>query len=139
MPSAAARVTATATTRVSAAGEARRMLSSGRVSRVAYMTLAVARLIGLKVVERNGAAFRHRTVVAVVWVVAVIYVAVEAVRAMEPWAGTDEDTTGEPVRAVVAIGGAVVGRIVVVAIRADWGRAEVYTDGDLRGSGGERD
>jgi hypothetical protein len=103
------------------------------------MTLAVARLIGLKVVERNGAAFRHRTVVAVVWVIAVINVAVEAVRAVEPWAGADEHSTGEPVRAVVAIGGAVVGRIVVVAIRADWGRAEVYTDGDLRGSGGERD
>ena len=96
------------------------------------MALAVAGLIGLEVIERSGAARGHRAVVAVVRVVAVIDVAVEAVWAVEPWAGTDEDATEEPVRAVVTVRSAVVRWIVEVAVRTDWRGTDIHPDCDLR-------
>jgi hypothetical protein len=46
----------------------------------------------------------------------IIYVAVEACRAMKPRAGANEDATGKPLRAVVAVGGALVRRDVIVAV-----------------------
>jgi hypothetical protein len=78
-------------------------------------------------------------VIAVVGVIAVVDVAVEAVRAMEPGACSDEQAATEPVGAVVAVGGAVVWGVVEVSVRAYRGHAD--TDGDLGGSyvpGGEQ-
>lgn len=46
----------------------------------------------------------------------VIYVAVEACRAVKPRAGANEDATGKPLRSVVAVGGAVVRRDGIVAV-----------------------
>ena len=40
--------------------------------------------------------------------------------AVVPGAGTDEDAADEPVRSVIAVGGAIVRGIIVVAIGADW-------------------
>jgi hypothetical protein len=53
------------------------------------------------------------------WIEAVINVAVEVVGAVEPGAGSDEDTAGEPLGSVVPVWGAVVWSQVVVAIRAN--------------------
>ena len=55
-------------------------------------------------------------VIAVLWMEMVIHVAVEAGRAMKPWASTNEDATDKPLRAVIAVGGAIVGRDVIVAV-----------------------
>lgn len=55
-------------------------------------------------------------VIAVFGMEMVIYVAVEACRAVKPRAGANEEATGKPLRAVVAIGSAVVGRDVIVAV-----------------------
>ncbi|MGA7341477.1 MAG: hypothetical protein WBX18_12815 [Terracidiphilus sp.] len=57
----------------------------------AYVALPVAGLVGMEVVERPSPALRHRSTVAVVRIVAVIDVAPEAVRAVEPGAGSDKD------------------------------------------------
>jgi hypothetical protein len=57
--------------------------------------------------------------VAVFRMETVIYVAVEALGTMKPGARAKEDATGKPLRAVVAVGGAVVRRDVIVAVRAD--------------------
>ena len=46
----------------------------------------------------------------------IIYVAVEAFWAMKPRAGANEDATRKPLRAVVAVGGALVRRDVIVAV-----------------------
>jgi hypothetical protein len=48
----------------------------------------------------------------------VVYVAVETCGTVKPRASADEDATGKPLWAVVAIGGAVVGRGVIIAVRA---------------------
>jgi hypothetical protein len=66
--------------------------------------------------------------VAVVGMKVVIDMAVEVSGAVKPWAGTDEDSAGEPFRAVVAVGGAAVGSGFVVAVGAARGRADVDAD-----------
>ena len=72
----------------------------------------------------------HLAVVAVVDVEVVINVAAEVFSAVEPRAGSNEDTAGEPLRTVVAIGSAGVGRVVVIAVWAHGSRSDTY--GDLR-------
>jgi hypothetical protein len=104
---------------MSAAGESGRVLVGGSVSCGSGVTAAVAGLIGLEVSERSGTARRHRTVVAVMGVVAVVDVTDEAARAVEPGAGADEEAADEPVGAIVAVGCAVIGCVVEVAVGAD--------------------
>jgi hypothetical protein len=72
-----------------------------------------------------------------------VVASVVSVAGVVPGACSDEDSTGEPAGAVVAVGGAGVGRVVIVAVRAGWraigiarsvvgGRcADAYADRDL--------
>ena len=85
----------------------------------------------MEVAERVLSAIRQRASVAVMGIKAVIDVAVEAVRTMEPGASSDEYATAEPLGPVVPVRSAVVWRVVVVAIRARGFGANV--DRDLRG------
>jgi hypothetical protein len=57
--------------------------------------------------------------VPVVGMEMIIDVAVKTLRTVEPGADAEEDSAGKPLRAVVAVGSAVVGRDVVVAIGTD--------------------
>jgi hypothetical protein len=63
--------------------------------------------------------------IAVLGMEAVIYVAAEAFGAMKPRANANEDATGKPLRAVVAVGGALVGWDVIVAVGTYRGDADV--------------
>jgi hypothetical protein len=56
-----------------------------------------------------GPVSRVRTVVTVVRVEVLVYPAVEAVGTVEPGTGSDKDAIGKPLRAVVAVGRAVIG------------------------------
>jgi hypothetical protein len=57
-------------------------------------------------------------------------------RAVKPWTGTNEVTTNEPFRGVVAVGSAVIRGIVVVPVRAFGFGADVDADLSLNlGSG----
>ena len=94
----------TATEAVVASLDSGHVFAAGFVASVAYMALTVPRFISLEVVEWPRAAFGHGSGVAMVWVVAVVDVAVEAVRAMEPRTGSDEESACEPVWAVVTVG-----------------------------------
>jgi hypothetical protein len=76
----------------------------------------VAAEVGVTVVDGVFSAVRPCAVVAVVDVEAVIYIAVEVMRAVEPGAGSDEDAAVEPFRSVIAVGGAFVRRIVIVPV-----------------------
>src|ERR1700735_2441497 len=69
---------------------------------------------------------RHRSCVAVTWIVAIVDVAVEAVRAMEPRSGSDEYGPRDPIRTIVAIGCTVVRSIVKVPIRTYRSDSNVY-------------
>jgi hypothetical protein len=70
---------------------------------VAYVATSVARFICLEVVEGCSAAARHRPVVAVIRVITVVDVAVEAVVTVKPRAGSNENSAIKPIRPVVAI------------------------------------
>jgi hypothetical protein len=90
----------------------------------ANMTASIAHFVALEVFDLIEMLIRIGflttgwpwAVIAVFWMEVVIYVAVEALWAVKPGSHTDEDATRKPLRAVVAVGGAVVGRDVIVAI-----------------------
>jgi hypothetical protein len=100
------------------------------VAGVAYVALTIAGLVAVKVVELPLAASGHRTVVSVMWVEAVVNVAVEAAMAVEPWTSSKKYPAGKPIRPIVAIGRTVIRRIVKIPIRAHWSDSD--TDRNLR-------
>src|ERR1017187_2227758 len=55
-------------------------------------------------------------VIAMLWIERVIDPAMEVVGAMKPRADTDENAAVEPFRAVVAVGNAVIRRVVIVTV-----------------------
>ena len=89
------------------------------------VAVSVAHFVSFEVVDlietlsRLGliATGRPWAVIAVLRMEMVIYGAVEACRAVKPRASADEDATGKPLGAVVAVGGAIVGRDVIVTVR----------------------
>jgi hypothetical protein len=60
------------------------------VGSVAYVALGIMRLVSLEVVEGLCPARRHRSVVTVTRIVPVVYVAIKAVGAVKPGAGSEE-------------------------------------------------
>jgi hypothetical protein len=107
------------------------VFSARFVAGVSYVALSITRFVSLEVVESLCAALGQRSMVAVARVIAVIDVAIEAAMAMEPRAGANEDSAKKPVGAIVAVGGAVVGSVVEVAIGAYWRHSNVDADGNL--------
>ena len=101
---------------------------------MAIAHFATAEVFGMTVPSGAGSftAMRIRAVVAVIGMEVGIDVAVEVFGTVEPGAGADEDTAVEPLRAVVAVGRAVVGRNGVVAVGADGGGADVDADLGIR-------
>ena len=95
---------------------------------VAYVALTVPGLVCVEVAERLFAASGHRSVVTIMRVVAVVYVAVEAARAMEPRAGSDEQSAREPVRSVIAVRRAIIRRIVKVTVWANRGNTDINSN-----------
>jgi len=79
------------------------------MGRRADMALPIPRFVPLEVVERLRATIRHRTNVTSPGIIAVVDVAVEAMRPMEPRASSDEQSSNEPIRPIVAVGGTVIG------------------------------
>jgi hypothetical protein len=112
-------------TGTAAATKSTLMLATRLVPGVADVTLAIASLVAVKVIEGSFAASRHGASVAVVRVVAVVHMAVEATRSMKPRTRSKEHAAGKPIRSIVAIGRAVVRGIVIVSIRAYRGGSNV--------------
>jgi hypothetical protein len=81
---------------------------------------SITHLVSVEVIEGLVSTFRTWTSVAMMRVEAVINVAVEVVRAVEPRADSDEHPTAEPLGPIVSVWGAVVRGKIVVAIRANW-------------------
>ncbi len=113
-----------------ALGSAEVLIARGVVG-LTDVSTAIARFIALEVIERLRSAVRQRAMVAVTRIVAIVDVAVEAGVPVEPGAGADEDPAVEPVGTVVAVGGAVIGGVIEVAVGAI-GRGS-NRDGDLGG------
>jgi hypothetical protein len=92
---------------------------------------SITHLVSVEVIKGLLSTVRMWTNVAVLRIEAVINVAVEVVGTVEPRAGSDEHAAAEPLGPIVTVWGAVVWRVVVVAIRACRFGADV--DRDLRG------
>src|SRR5437899_366425 len=95
--------------------------------------MSIAPLISVEVLggtvpplARSVAMMRIFPVVAMIRPVAIVDVAMEVLRAVEPWACTDKDAIGEPLRTVIAVGSATVrGRFKVTI-----GTCGRYSDAD---------
>ena len=93
-----------------------------------YMSAPVAHLVTVEVLEMAGRAIGgcmltslwKAAVVAVMLVKVVINIAMEVTRPMEPWPCADEQAVIEPLRPVITVGSAIVGRPIVVAVGARW-------------------
>jgi hypothetical protein len=125
-----------ATAGVSAALESAAVFVDGTMTGIAYVALAIAGFVALEVAEGAVAAIRHGAGVAMMGIVAVVDVSVEAAGTVEPRTCANEQAAVEPVGTVVAVGRAVVGSVVVVAIGALGRYADA--DGDLAGRSGGR-
>ena len=64
------------------------------------------------------ATFRVGSVIAIAWIEVVIHMSVEVVWAVEPGSGSYKDSAAEPLRAVKAVGRALIRRFGIVAVRA---------------------
>jgi hypothetical protein len=93
-------------------------MSAATVTAAARVTAPITHLVPMEVIEGLVSMLRNWTAVSVVWIKAVVHVAVKACGAMEPGAGSDKDTAGEPLGSVVPVGSAAVRRIVEIPIRA---------------------
>jgi hypothetical protein len=105
------------------------MFGTTIMARVADVTLPIAGLVCVEVVELLLPAPRQRSTVTVMRIIAVVDVAVESVRAVKPGACSNKHPAGKPIGPIVAVGGAVIWRIVEVPVRAH--RRHSNVDGNL--------
>jgi hypothetical protein len=105
------------------------VFSAGVMARVAYVPLSIACFIAMEVVERRLAACRQWPVVTVMRVKTIIHVTIETVVPVEPGTRSKENAADKPVGPIVAVGRAVIRRIVEVPVGA--GRLDTDTDSDL--------
>jgi hypothetical protein len=89
---------------------------------------SITHLVSVKVIEGPVSALRVWASIAVMWIEAVINVAMKVMRTVKPGAGSDEHATREPLGPIVAVRGAVVRGKVVIAIRSDWFWSDIHRD-----------
>ena len=117
------------TTAAAAAVSGKGVLATRIMAGVAFVALSIPRFVAVEVVELRLAPSRQRSIVAVMRVKPVVHVPIESVRSVEPGTGSKKHPAIKPIRPIVAIGGAVIGRIVEVPIRAH--RSHPNADADL--------
>jgi hypothetical protein len=106
------------------------VLATAIMAGIAWVAMRIMRLIGMEIVERLLSVCRVRSVVAVTRIVAIVDMAIKPVRTVKPRAGPNEYPANEPIGPIKAIGCAVIGSKVVVAIGAH--RRHPNVDGNLR-------
>jgi hypothetical protein len=98
---------------------------------IAYIASPIPRLISLEVVEAHRAALRQRSSVTVMRIKAIVHMAIKPAMPVEPWASSNKQPADTPIGPIVAIGSAVIGRVVKVTIRTHGRRSNVDPDGNL--------
>jgi hypothetical protein len=101
----------------------------------AYVASPIPRLVSVEVVELLLPASRQRSDVAVMRIIAVVDVAVEAARTVKPGASSDEQAASKPVGPIVTVGSAVIGGVVEVSVGAH--RRDTDVDGNLSRRNGD--
>jgi hypothetical protein len=98
---------------------------------LAHVAPPIPGLVSLEVIEALRPALRQRSNVTVMRIKAVIDMAVKAVRAVKPRAGSNKHTANKPIGPVIAVRSTVIRGIVEVPVRAHGSRSDVYADGNL--------
>jgi hypothetical protein len=99
------------------------------VSITHFISFEVIHVVEMIFGSGSFAAVGIRTVIAMVDIVVIIYMAIKMFRTMKPWTGTYEDAAaGKPLWTVVAIGRAGIGRVIVVTVGAHGCCADANTD-----------
>jgi hypothetical protein len=106
------------------------MLIAGVMAGVAYVALTIPRLVTLEVVEGLCPPPGQRSMITVMRIIAVVDVAIKAVRAVEPGPSSKKDPAHKPIWAVVAVGRTVIWSVVEVPVGAH--RRHSNVDGNLR-------
>jgi hypothetical protein len=101
------------------------------MARVAYVASPIPRLVSVEVVEALGSAVRQRSSVTVMRIKTVVDMAIKAVMAVKPGAGSKKHPANKPIGSIVAVRSTVIGRIVEVSVRTHGSRPDVYADGNL--------
>jgi hypothetical protein len=104
------------TTTTAATLRSSRVFTTAFMTRITYVALSIPCLVCVEVAERLFPARWCWPSVTMPRIVAIVHVAVEATRTVEPGTGSDEQATTEPIRAIVAVGRTAIGSIVVIAI-----------------------
>jgi len=110
------------------------MLVARIVTGGAYVTPSIPRLVAMEMVEGCFPVTRQRPVITVMRVVAVINMAEEPTRTVEPGSSSQKHSADKPVRPVIAVRSAVVRSIVEVSVGAYGGCPYVDANGNLRRS-----
>jgi hypothetical protein len=108
-----------------------RVFGASVMGRVAYIASSISRLVGLEMIEALCPAFRHRSRITVMWIKAVVDVAVKAVRAVEPRAGSEKHPADKPIWPVISVRSAIVRGVVEIPVRTHGSHSDVYSDGNL--------
>jgi hypothetical protein len=96
-----------------------------------YIASPISRLVCLEVIKALSSARRQRSVVAMMWIKAVVDMAKKAVRAVKPGASSNKHPADKPIGPVITVRSAVIWGIVEVPVRAHWSRSDVYANGNL--------
>jgi len=107
----------TTAARPSAACKSGAVLVRGFMCCMAHIPVSIARFIALKMRKCMCVTVRQRAMISMTWIVPVIYVSIKTMRTMEPRAGANKDSARKPVRSVVAIGSAIIRRVVEISVR----------------------
>ena len=107
------------------------MFAAPIMAGIAHMAIPVPRFVCVEIVVRLLPVCGIGSAVSVTRIVVVVDVTVKSVGTVKPGASADEYSPYEPIRAIVAIGCAVIWSEIVIAVRTHRCYADV--DGYLRG------
>jgi hypothetical protein len=108
------------------------MFAAAVMGSVAYVASPIPRLVCVEVVEALRSALRHRPSVTVMRIIAVVDMAVKAVRTMKPGTRSEKHSANKPIGPIVAVRSAVIGGVVEISVRAHGSHPDIYADGNLR-------
>jgi hypothetical protein len=98
---------------------------------IAYVASPIPRLVSLEVVKALRPALGHRSSVTVMRIIAVVDMAVKAVRAMKPGTSSKKHPANKPIGPIVAVRSTVIWGIVEIPVRTHRSHSDVYADGNL--------
>ena len=106
------------------------MFIAALVGCIAYVAVSIMRFISLKVIELLRPSRGQGPMITMMRIIAIVDMAVEAVRTVEPGSSSNKCPAHKPIWPIVAIGRAVIRSVVEIPVRTH--RSHSNVDGNLR-------